>query len=285
MTRQVGSRLTTTIPGMAPRLSLADAINGSKKLPSRIVFHAQAGVGKTSLAAHAPYPFFILSKGETGLHTLMDNGLAPTVPNIEIQDWLDVLPLIQQLQTDEHEYRTLVIDVLDGLEKLANEHVCRTDYGGDWSEKGFMGYYRGFKAVAAGPWKEFLNEIDKLREIRKMGVLLLAHTASGNFRNPTGADYDRYSPPMWRETWELTFGWADIVLFGYRAVTTEKERGERKAKAHGGGIRLISTEYDAAADAKNRHNLPPEIEMGNSGQEAWTNLVNALQAAKRGGKE
>jgi len=215
----------------------------------------------------------------------MDAGLAPEVPNLEIADWDGSLALIEELTTQEHPYKTLVIDVIDGLEKLANEHVCQSSFGGDWSEKGFMGFHRGFKVAASGPWRSFLAALDKLRAAKLMGIILLAHTGTGSFQNPTGPDYNRYAPDMYKDAWQLTYGWADIVLFANREPVVQKERGQPKGKASGALPRTLYTEWSPFADAKNRHNLPDEIDMGNSGAEAWHNFTEALKAARQGGKD
>ena len=276
----------TTKPGTptAPvrRLSLTDVIRGGKGLPPRIVFHGVGGIGKTSAAAQAEGAFFLLSPGETGLHTLIDAGLLPEVPSLEIGTWPDLLGIIDELTTAETSRKNLVLDAIDGFEKLCNRHVRDTDYKGDGSEYGFEGYQRGYKTVANGPWQELLSALDRLRETRRMGIILLAHTGVGNFANPNGADFNRYTPAMAKYSWELTFAWADMVLFGQREIVTVKEKGDRKPKGRGGSARIISTEYDAIADAKNRHNLPPEIDMGNSPVEAWANIQAAIAAGKNG---
>ncbi len=46
---------------------------------------------------------------------------------------------------------------------------------------------------------------------------------------------------------------------------------------------MMYSEHHAAFDAKNRAALPPEIEMGESGADAWKNLGSAIQEAKKGG--
>jgi len=273
---------TSRRPTVSPpkKLSLSDAIAGSKKLPSRVVFHGQGGIGKTCFAGHAPKPFFLLSPGETGLHTLIDSGILSDTPNLEVPSWSGLLDVIEELIATEVPHKTLVIDTIDGMEKLANQFVCDTNYSGDWSEKGFMSYQCGFRGVAAGPWRGFLASLDRLREARQMGILLLAHTGVGNHRNPNGSDYSRFMPDMYKDAWQLTYGWADIVLFGNRDIIVEKDK-----KAKGGAIRTCYSEYDAAWDAKNRHNLPPEIDMGESGKEAWDNFMVALAAGRNGKKK
>jgi hypothetical protein len=207
----------------------------------------------------------------------MDAGLVSSdIPYAEIPTWKSLEDVTEELTTASHSRKTLVIDALDGMERLARTYTCETDYAGDWSEKGFEGFQRGYRTMANGPWKKFLSLLDRLRNERKMWIILLAHTGIGNIRNPRGNDYNTFTPAMHKDAWQITLAWADIVLFANREVYTEKGKSDAKGKVRGVGDRMMATEWDASFDAKNRHNLPPEISMGSDGKEAWANFVNAL---------
>src|SRR5581483_11183276 len=253
------------------RMSLADIQTKGKNLPSRLVMHGVGGIGKTSFAAYAPKPVFLMSRLETGIESLKDFGLVPDHVGFfpECQVWNDVLAALDTLTNEQHDYKTFVVDVLNGLERMCHEHVCSRDYGGKWTS--FTAYGAGNK-VAIADWRQFLSALDKLRETKKMMMVLLAHTKVRNFKNPEGPDYDRYMPDMSEETWNVTYGWADLVLFA-NYYTAVKEEGRGKAKGAGGDERLLHTSRTAAWDAKHRHGLPEEIEMGKTGHEAWTNFA------------
>lgn len=255
--------------------------SGGNGLPSRVILHGVEGVGKTSWAAFAPGAIFMMSRGETGLETLIDAGRLPAIQHFpQITAWQDVLSLVDWLTTEEHGFKTLVIDVLSGLERLCHEFVCARDYGGDWGERGFTGYMRGYD-VSLADWRELLSALDRLREKRKMGIIGLCHTKVAPFKNPEGADYDRFSPDMHHKTWAATHAWADMVLFvnHYVEVVTDKATA-KKGKGRGGQQRVMYTERTAAYDAKNRFGLPPEISMGDDGQSAWASFVGAIKEAK-----
>jgi hypothetical protein len=285
-TASTGRRVTVPTPtSPSTRQSLSAFRKGGSGLPPRVVLHGQSGIGKSSTAAASENNIFLMSPGETGLVTLIDAGIVSSeIPYLEVTDWESLLSIIGELTTTSHQRKTLVLDTIDGFEKLALAHTCRVDYGNDWSEKGFEGFQRGYKTCANGAWRTFLAALDKLRTEKAMWIVALAHTGVGNFRNPTGNDFSRYTPSMHKSTWELTMGWADIVLFADRPVFTDKQRGEAKAKAKGIGDRVMVTEWDAVADAKNRHGLPPEIDMGKDGNEAWANFTKALNEAKSKGE-
>jgi hypothetical protein len=247
-------------------------------LKPRVVIYGRPAVGKTSIAAYAPHPFFLMSPGETGLHTLLDSKqIQHEVPNLEIDCWENYLGILEQLTTEKHGGETLVVDTINGMEKLANVFTCNRDYGGDMGEKGFMSYQSGYRAVAMGAWKESLVALDRLRSTRGMMIVLLAHTGAAKVPNPMGMDYQKFAPAFdGRWAWETTYAWADIVLFADFDIAIAKEKGETKAKGRGGDRRVLRTNWEPAFDAKNRHGFGSEIDMGNSGQEAWNNLAAAL---------
>jgi hypothetical protein len=266
----------------AKRDFLSDVQTGGSGLPPRIVLHGVEGIGKSSMFAYAPNPIYLMSSGETGLETLIDSGRLPEIPHFpECLSWSDLIQMVESLTEQEHDYKTLVIDTLNGGERLCHEHVCKREYNGDWGEKGFASYQRGYD-VSLADWRLFLNALDKLRSEKKMIVVCLVHTKVTSFKNPEGPDYDRYAPDMHHKTWSLTHKWADMVLFAnfHTEVSTDKGR----SKGQGGRQRIVHTERHASYDAKNRHGLPEEISMGNSGQDAWTNLYSAVKTAKKGGE-
>ena len=177
---------------------------------------------------------------------------------------------------------TVGLDTLGGMERLCHSHVCERDFGGQWGEKGFASYNKGYE-VALPEWRLFLNALDRLRNERNMAIMCLAHSQIRSYRNPEGDDYDRYTPDLHHRTWSVTHRWADMVIFCNYHIETERD-GPR-AKGAIGQQRTMCTEYHAAYEAKNRHGLPLEIDMGDNGSQAWKNLRDAMAKARKGGKK
>jgi hypothetical protein len=263
------------------RATLADVRTCGAGLPNRCIFHGVEGVGKTSFGACAPKPVFLMSRGETGLVTLIDAGqVAETAHFPELTAWGDLLAAVEALTTEAHDYRTVVIDTLNGAERLCHEHVCQRDFGGSWGRDGFTSYMTGYE-VALADWRRLLDALDRLRATRRMSILVLAHTKITPFRNPEGADYDRYTVDLHHKTWSLTHKWADLVLFSNFVAHIDARKGDGKGKARGGSRRVLFTTRTAAYDAKNRHGLPEQIDAGNNAAEAWANFAASLHAAKQ----
>lgn len=224
-----------------------------------------------------------MGRGETGLETLIDSGQLEDTPHFpEINTWTELMQCVGDLEKSDHDFKSIVIDTLNVFERLCHEHVCSKSFNNDWTDKGFMGYHRGFE-IALADWREFLMAIDRLREQRKMLFVGLCHTKVQNFKNPEGPDYDRYVPAVHSKTWEITARWADMILFANYETFVQESKGSRP-KGAGGSNRILHTERSAAFDAKHRHGLSAEISMGDSGKESWGVFQSAMVEAKKGGK-
>jgi hypothetical protein len=262
------------------RFALADVGTGGSGLPNRCIIHGVEGVLKTSFGCCAPRPIFLITRNETGLLTLIDSGQVPETAHFpELASWEELQSAIDALTRDPHDYRTLVIDTLNGAERLCHEHVCQRDFEGKWGRDGFRAYMTGYD-VSLAEWRQLLNGLDQLRAARRMSILALAHSRITTFKNPEGADYDRYTVDLHHKTWGLTHKWADMVIFANFVAHVESRKNEPRAKARGGARRVLFTTRTAAFDAKNRYGLPEEIDAGNSAAEAWKNFTDALQSHK-----
>ena len=255
-------------------------VNTTKKpRPTAAVLYGTPGIGKTSIAANMPKPIFLIDQNELGVETLRNQGLipidTPVLPTAEC--WETTLEMLAQLATAKHDYKTLVVDTIGGIEGLCHTFVCETKYNGNWGEDGFAGYGRGYER-SVQEWKKILYAFNQCRAAG-LGVMLLAHSIVKPHRDPAGGDFDRYVPALHHKTWDATHRWADLILFcSYDNAAVKGKSGKAKGRT---GEPMMWTEYSAAYDAKNRHNLPDVIPMGNSGAEAWNNLKNELAKGKQ----
>ncbi len=225
---------------------------GTRAAPRRVLLYGTHGIGKSTFGAMAERPIFIQT----------EDGLA----NIECDrfplaaGYGDVLAALGELYIQEHEYRTVVIDSLDWLERLIWGEVC-AKRGVESIED--IGYAKGY-VFALTQWREVLAGLDALRNERGMQVVLIAHAQIEKFANPETDTYDRYSPRLQKLASALVQEWCDEVLFAtYRVLTkTTKEGFDRKrTQGVGTGERIIRTTERPAHVAKNRLNLPDEIPL------------------------
>ena len=103
-------------------ISLASLNRTTALKPPRILIHGVHGVGKTTFAAGAPDPVFVLTEDGLGTLEMSHFPLARTLD--------EVMQALAALYTEEHAFRTLVVDSVDWLEPLVHGKVCK-DQG--WS--------------------------------------------------------------------------------------------------------------------------------------------------------
>ena len=266
-------------PAKATRDFLSEISTKAKPRPMAAVVFGPPGVGKTEFAAAIPGVVFLTDDKERGIDTLKTaNRVSPDIPVLPpVDNWEDTLEVVSQLRGSK--YRALAIDTLGGFERHNHARICETEFKGNWGDKGFASYAKGYE-VSLPNWRLLLEAFDKLRD-NGMSIVCLAHSLIRPYKNPEGEDYDRFIPDLHHKTWSLTHRWADMVLFANYHVEVDTD-GPRP-KGRGGQDRYFHTEYHPAFEAKNRHGLPAEIDMGTSGKEAWANLRTSIADARKVG--
>jgi hypothetical protein len=221
-------------------MSKLNILTGRIARPQKTVIFGPEGIGKSTLAAQFPAPVFLDTEG--GTHHL-DVARLPAP-----KTWADVVAAIAALATEAHDFKTLVIDTADWLEKLLVDHVCKAANKASIED---FGYGKGY-VVLAEEFAKFLASIDPLLR-RGMHVLFLAHTKIVKFEQPDAAGaYDRYELKLSKQVGPLMKEWCDLLLFGnYFTRVAENDSGRKRGV--GGRERKLYTTHSAAWDAKNRH--------------------------------
>jgi hypothetical protein len=258
------ARPATAIPSLA--------LPVKKAIVPRVLFMAVEGFGKTSLAAFAPGAVILQARGETGYQTLVDAGRVPMVPTALVESWDALLGVLDALIAEPGEARLVALDALGGFERLCHEHVCNRDFKGDWGEKGFSSFHKGYD-LAVTDWLGLLNRLDRLNE-KGIAILLLSHVQVKSFKNPAGSDFDRYEAACHAKTAAVTYKWADASLFGQFLTITDKQGG--RTKGIGGTDRVVYTERRDAFDSKNRFGMPEQIDIPADPSKGWSTLISHI---------
>lgn len=226
--------------------------HGKRSAPRRVLVYGVHGVGKSSFGASAPSPVFV--QLEDGLGEI-DCDRFPLSRSFD-----EAISALSELYTEDHSYRTVVVDSLDWLERLIWADVCK-DRGVKNIEE--IGYAKGY-TFALNYWRDFLTGLDALRNDRSMTVVLLAHAKIERFENPETDSYDRYVPRLHKLASAVIQEWCDEVLFAtYKVYTKQADEGmgRKKAKGIGTGERIVRTTERPSHLAKNRLNLPDELPL------------------------
>ena len=226
--------------------------HGIVHAPRRLLEYGTQGIGKSTFASQSPNPVFIQT--EDGLSGI-DCAKFPLALTFK-----DVLDCIMELYMEEHSFQTVVIDTLDWLERIIFAEVCQRREVENIEDIGFAKGY----IYALDLWREILAGLDALRDKRQMTVILLAHCQIQKFDNPAGDSYNYYCPQINKHASAIIQQWCDDVLFAtYKVNTVQTDEGfkRKKTRGIGTGERVIYTTARPYHLAKNRLNLPDEIEL------------------------
>jgi hypothetical protein len=202
------------------------------------------GIGKSTMCSHAPRPVFI--GAEKGTEQL-DVARFPQTDSIG-----ELLAQIRALQTEKHEFDSVVLDSLDWVEPLIWKSVCQEGKV-ETIEQYAGGYGKGY-VRAMDLWRTLIKELSILND--KMHVLLIGHAQIKSFQDPElPTAYDRYQLKINDKAAALVREAADAVLFARFETELIRDNGS-KAKVRGEGNRIMYTESRPGWDAKNRFNLP-----------------------------
>lgn len=237
------------------------------------------GVGKTTLAAMFPSPVVIQAEDGGAVFDSWDEDakpmLFPVLPRAEADDkgGLKVSTkavLIDQLRalaTQEHAFKTLVLDAATSLHALF-EHEVATSYGVDNVADAAGGFHKGYLVV-----KEMHAEIksacDYLRDKKGMTIVFLAHAGIKKIKNRPDADeYTVFTLDMHEASVAAYTNLVDAVLYlrqdeFVKGVQSDKKGNTTKfGKLVQSGERILVTSGDGKvgyANAKNRFNFEPEV--------------------------
>lgn len=234
-------------------MSVFDRLKTTKTTnPPVSLIYGVDGVGKTSLAAEWPGPILYLpTEGERP-----PSDVELTTPGT-IESFHGLLDIFGELLETEHDFKTVIVDSLDGLEALVWAATSQRLGIASIEE---AGYGKGY-IEADTEWKEYLAAVSALARAG-ISVVQLAHPEIVRFDSPTTDPYSRYTIKLHKRANALVREQADLVLFmNYRVSIKEKEVGFNKKVGHaeGGNERLMHFSEKAGFSAKNRFSMPDSL--------------------------
>ena len=242
-------------------LNLSSIARNQELKPPRLLVYSSHGIGKTTFAADAPAPVFILTEDGLGVLSVDHFPLA--------QSFADIMEAIGVLYSEPHEFSTAVIDSLDWLDDLIWKQIHAKHDAKD------LAYGKG-AVIAADYWRQVLEGLNALRNDRGMSIVLLAHCEIKRFDSPEVEPYDRYQPKLQARSSALVQEWCDAVLFAnFKTIVKKDDVGFNRSVSRGitTGERVLYTTEKPAYFAKNRYALPESLPL------SWPALQAALTAA------
>lgn len=219
----------------------------------KIVVYGPEGIGKSTFAAGFPGVLFIDTEGST-----------KELPVRRLQkptSWEMLLDEIDYVIGNPTVCDTLAIDTIDWAEQLCVDAVCAAN-----GRKGIedFGYGKGYVYEK----EAFARLLHRLEDLVDAGVnvILTAHAAMRKVEQPEEmGGYDHWELKLGSKTTgaiaPLVKEWADLLLFAnYKTLVVSTDDKGKRYKAQG-GRRVMYTTHTPWWDAKNRCNLPEEMDF------------------------
>jgi hypothetical protein len=222
-------------------------IEGKEKRPLKIVIYGPEGIGKSTFASQFPDPLFIDTEGGTS--------------NLDIRrikcnkSWDELISVVKEIIANPTICKTVVLDTADWAESLCTNAVCEKYRKNNIED---FGYGKGY-VYLVDEFSKLLTLMDQLIEVG-INVVITAHAKPRKFELPEeqGA-FDRYEMKLSKQVAPLIKEWSDALFFvNYKIYVITTENNSKKAQ---GGKRVLYTTHNPTYDAKNRYDLPEELEL------------------------
>lgn len=226
---------------------MLNIIEGKETRPLKIVIYGPEGIGKSTFASQFPDTLFIDTEGGTS--------------NLNIRrikcnkSWNELIAIVKEIHDNPTICKTVVLDTADWAETLCTNAVCEKYRKNNIEDFGFGKGY----VYLVDEFSKLLSILDQLIEVG-INVVITAHAKPRKFELPDelGA-FDRYEMKLTRQVAPLIKEWCDALFFvNYKIYVVTTETNSKKAQ---GGKRVLYTTHNPTYDAKNRFNLPEELEL------------------------
>lgn len=225
------------------------------------VLYGTAGIGKTSVGASMNDVVFLDIEGGINQADLA---------SWKIESYQDVIDAISTLYTEEHSFKSVVLDSVTAFEPLLHAQLCINENATSIEKIG--GGFAKYRVEALPMWESIVSGFNAL-VTKGMNVLIIGHSKVTEIRPPETDPYLKYDIDLLNpKATNLLYRHADIVAFSnYKVMTSSTGEGLKKTtRGIGVGERVLHLEERPSHYAKNRFNLPAELTLG------WQPLNDAI---------
>ena len=206
----------------------------------RIILYGMEGIGKSTFAANFPAPIFIQTEDGLGM---IDCSKFPLAKSFD-----EVFKILVALETEPNEFKTIVIDSLDWLERLIWDKVAQDSKVNNIEQ---IGFGKGY-TMALTFWRIVLDHLESLHKQGKI-ILLLAHAVAEDYSDPEVNSLKRFTPRLHKTARSLRAEYVDVILLATRAFGA--------AKGDQNNPRIVRTEASPYQVAKSRFSIPAELPL------------------------
>lgn len=241
------------------------------------ILYGDPGIGKSGLAAQFPSPIRAVSCNDEGFADLIESGQIPEdlIDEEEATSFSELIDITKN-STD---VATYVVDGITGVTQFIGADILKKNYKGNITD--FGSFSNGWRIEGPIWTARFLEQCTYLRS-KGVNVILLGHKKVGTEDNVISTNYK--SATINTEKWmkPLFIQWAQFTLYltmDFQIKASKVWKGKATEAKVEDDLdekieRVMYTDMHPSHDAKNRLGLPVCIQMGESAQEAYHNLVS-----------
>ena len=235
-----------------------------------------AGRGKSSLAATFPNPVFIQFSGERFV-PLPGTSPVKVLPTVTTSDQL--WDIMKALMTEDHPYKTVVIDSVTTAERMFVEEILSADPKKPKSLQQAAGGYGAGYGILVSMHARLRRQAAYLVDKRGINVVFIAHADTIRIEPPNEEAYTSYSLRLDKRTLPFYVDEIDIVAFLKLETHILGDEGERK-KAISDGTRVMIAYATAENISKNRFGITQPLTV-KVGENPLANYVPALRVEQK----
>lgn len=224
----------------------------TSKKPMILTVVGEGGMGKTTFASTFPNPIFLRTEdGTMSLEGREDVALFPIAKGTK-----ECFDYISMLGTEEHNFKTLVIDSITQLNIIIEKEILDSDPKAKSINSALGGYGAGHSAVSE-VHRKFREWCGMLSADKNMNIVFIAHTDTEVIEMPDSDAYTRYTIRMNKKSVSHYSDNVDVVAY-LKLKTFTTGSGEKK-KAISNGERIMTCYPTANHISKNRLGISEDI--------------------------
>ena len=159
--------------------------------PKTFLIWGESMSGKTYLAKQFPNPIILNTDG---------NAKKIDTPSIEIKDFETFIKVVSELETTKHTYETLIIDLIDDIETMLINMICKSAGVEALADIGFGKGFAKFNSV----WKNLMMRLSQL----PIKVIFISHIVKLTDEN----DKTYEAPSLPQKSLNACQGRCDLVI-------------------------------------------------------------------------
>ena len=253
-------------------MSILSTVTKPKSQPTIITITGSPGIGKTTLAATFPKPIVI--RAEDGLESIPEEKRPDAFPIVKKVD--DLWEQLSALVTEDHDYKTLIVDSVTQLETLFGEHVVDNDPKASNLATACGGYGAGYTAVSALHGR-VRKAAQILNERKGMHVIFIAHSEVSSVDLPDEDPYSRYELRLHKKSAPHYSDNVHMVAYLRLETFTKGDNDVKKVISSNQRIAICHTH--AAQVSKNRYGIKEPIHV-EEGENPFIPFIKSLQSGE-----